>query len=77
MQQALVRFLRCGENTSRRQNRQILFDSKLERTLRRFSPHSVSPGGFFSKQGICNLPGFVYKRRTPADRALRLTSVGE
>jgi hypothetical protein len=43
MQQALVRFLRCGKNTSARQNHQILFESGFR------TPKSANSASNFSK----------------------------
>ncbi|NYT31073.1 MULTISPECIES: hypothetical protein [Rhizobium] len=61
MQQALIRFLRCGKNISARQNHQILFWTG---DLQRF--HAFRTALNFFKTGICNLPAFGYKRRTAA-----------
>ncbi|NEK20649.1 hypothetical protein [Rhizobium leguminosarum] len=63
MQQALIRFLRCGKNISARRNRQILFWTG---DLQRFHLSPAAP--IFFKTAICNPAAFGYKRRTPADR---------
>ncbi|NNH67875.1 hypothetical protein [Rhizobium laguerreae] len=65
MQQALIRFLRCGKNISARRNRQILFWTKG------FAAASPFPGSTdFFKTAICNPPAFGYKRRTAAKPCL-------
>ncbi len=56
LQQALIRFLRCRENTSAMQNRQILVGFKKSGPAQ---PHPIQGAEIFPNS-ICILSGFVF-----------------